>query len=115
MGDRAYIQIQSERFLTPINLYGHWAGTDGLKVVREVLARTNRVGDPSYLTAQLFYEFAQQGEYDGSSSFGIDAFGSDSVSGWDNPTVYVNADDGSYWVGNGEPITEFAKTAWQPS
>jgi hypothetical protein len=109
MGNRVTIQIQSEQFLTPINLYGHWAGEQGLTAVREVLARTNRIGDPSFLTAQMFYEFARLGEYDGEHSFGIDAFGSDSVSDWDNPPIFVNADDGSYWVGDGEPVTEFVK------
>lgn len=108
MGDRVTIQVQSERFLTPINLYGHWSGEQGLIAVRNVLARTGRIGDPSYLTAQLFWEFARLGEYDGGLSFGIDAFGSDLGTGDDNDPIYVNADNGEYWVGNGEPITEFA-------
>jgi hypothetical protein len=108
MGNRVIIQVQSEQFLTPINLYGHWAGEQGLTAVRNVLARTGRVGDPSYLTAQLFYEFARLGSYDGELSFGIDAFGSDIGDTNDNDNIYVNADDGSYWVGNGKPITEFA-------
>ena len=108
MGNRVIIQVQSERFLTPINIYGHWAGDQALPAVRNVLARTGRIGDPSYLTAQLFYEFARLGEYDGELSFGIDAFGSDLGDTNDNDNIYVNADDGSYWVGNGEPITEFA-------
>jgi hypothetical protein len=108
MGNRVTIQIQSKEFLTPINLYGHWAGSHALTAVRTVLARTGRIGEPDYLTAQLFYEFARQGEYDGELSFGINAYGSDSVDDGDNPAIYVNADNGEYWVGNGEPITEFA-------
>jgi hypothetical protein len=108
MGNRVVIQVQSEQFLTPINLYGHWAGSHALTAVRTVLARTGRIGDPSYLTAQLFYEFARQGNYDGELSFGIDAFGSDLGDTNDNDNIYVNADDGSYWVGNGVPVTEFA-------
>jgi hypothetical protein len=49
----------------------------------------------SYLTAQIFYEFAKLGNYDGELSFGIDAFGSDPEL-MDNATVYVNADTGEY-------------------
>ena len=112
MGDRSYIQITSKDFKTPISLYGHWSGTDNLEAVKNVLARTGRIGDPSYLTAQIFYEFAKLGNYDGEYSFGIDAFGyepdkpafmSFSNNNW---TVYVNADTGEYTY-KGEVHTEF--------
>lgn len=95
MGDRSAIVIHSERYKTPITLYGHWSGEQNIEAVQNVLARTGRVGDPSYLTAQIFWEFAKLGNYDGEYSFGIDTFGVDGVDSlMDNPTIYVNADTG---------------------
>ncbi len=95
MGDRSAIVIHSERYKTPITLYGHWSGEQNIEAVQNVLARTGRVGDPSYLTAQIFWEFAKLGNYDGEYSFGIDTFGADGVdNAMDNPTIYVNADTG---------------------
>ena len=66
MGDRSAIVIHSEQYKTPITFYGHWSGEQNIEAVKNVLARTGRVGDPSYLTAQIFYEFAiRLGNYDG--------------------------------------------------
>ena len=109
MGDRSLIQIESARFKTPITLYGHWSGEDNLLAVRNVLTRTDRIGDANYLTAQLFYEFAVAlGGYTGELSFGIDAWGASENDVWvDNDTVVVNADTGEYTY-RGETITEFA-------
>jgi len=107
MGNRAYIQIDSKRFETPIVFYGHWSGEDNITAVRNVLAKTTRIGDPSYLTAQIFYEFATLGNYDGELSFGIDC-GQLAGGEWaDVPNVYVNADTGEYAIGN-ERFGEFA-------
>lgn len=109
MGDRAYIQIESERLELPILLYGHYAGVTNLEAVKTVLARTSRIGDPSYLAAQIFYEFAiVQGNYDGELGFGLDTgVLTDSV--WvDNPTVYLNADTGEYTY-DGVSYDEYAK------
>lgn len=111
MGDRSLIQVESARFKTPITFYGHWSGDHNLLAVRNVLTRTDRIGDVSYLAAQLFYEFAVNlGGYDGNLSFGIDTFGADEGAWVDNDTVVVNADTGEYSV-NGEVFTEFAKVA----
>lgn len=98
MGDRSAIVIYSKRYKTPITLYGHWSGEQNIEAVKNVLARTDRVGDPSYLTAQIFYEFAiRLGSYDGNLSFGIDAFGADGVdNAMDNPTIFVDADTGRF-------------------
>ena len=96
MGDRATIHITSEQFSSAVELYGHWSGTDNAKAVANVLERTGRIGDPSYLTAQLFYEYAKLGNYDGELSFGIRAINAEpDDSGDDNPVVVVNADTGS--------------------
>jgi hypothetical protein len=96
MGDRATIHITSEQFDAPIELYGHWSGTDNAKAVANVLERTGRIGDPSYLTAQLFYEYAKLGNYNGELSFGIRAIKAEPNDTYDdNPVVVVNADIGS--------------------
>jgi hypothetical protein len=107
MGDRAWVQIQSEQFATPIALYSHWSGTDNLTAVRSVLAKTQRIGDAGYLTAQIFWKLANLAHYDGKLSLGIhpDTIPLDYE---ENPTVYVNADTGDYkiedgnWVSNQE-------------
>lgn len=107
MGNRSYIQVDSHRFQTPIIFYGHWSGEDNLTAVQNVLARTARIGDPSYLTAQLFHGFAMElGEYDGSLGFGIES-GHLTGSEWgDAPSVLVNADTGEYSI-DGQVFSEF--------
>lgn len=96
MGNRAFIEVSSEQFEIPVVFYGHWSGDDNILAVRNVLERSGRIGDPSYLTAQLFYEFSKLGNYDGELSFGIYT-GRVTGSEWaDAPTVFVNADTGEY-------------------
>jgi hypothetical protein len=94
MGDRSSIIISSKQFDAPITLYGHWSGEDNLTAVQSVIERTDRVGDPMYLTAQVFYEFAKLGNYDGNLSFGIGAFTNTGDNWDDNPAVYLDADTG---------------------
>lgn len=101
MGDRVWIQINSEQLIMPVLLYGHYAGEDGLQAVMNVIARTDRIGDPSYLAAQIFYEFAiTLGKYEGKLGFGISSgdltYKDDDYN--DNPTVFVNADTGTITV-----------------
>lgn len=107
MGDRSVITIVSSE--ATVSLYGHWAGTTNLEAVRNVLARTDRIGDPSYLTAQLFYEFAVNlGGFDGNLGFGI--FEGDDDGMWlDNETITVNAETGDYWITGQDIQSEFAK------
>lgn len=97
MGDRSFIQVSSENFQTPITIYGHYAGTTNIDAVRDVLSTTDRIGDPSYLVAQLFHRFSVvEGGYTGGTGYGIDSNGYDPESVADNPTVYVDADSGEY-------------------
>lgn len=97
MGDRAYIQINSESFPEPVILYGHWAGEDNLEAVKNVLRQTSRIGDAPYLTAQIFYEFAVKlGAYGGDTGFGIWTGELTSDRWEDSPAVIVNADTGEY-------------------
>jgi hypothetical protein len=98
MGHRAFIQIDSINLENPVILYGHWSGDDSEPAVRNVLARTDRIGDPSYLAAQIFYEFSVVlGKYDGGIGFGIESGHLTSEMG-NVPNVYVNADTGEYTV-----------------
>lgn len=92
MGNRAWIQVSSEAMETPISFYGHWSGDDNLTAVQNVLERTDRVGDVSYLTAQIFHEFTSLAQYTGELGFGI--FSGEAPAYDDVPTVYVNADNG---------------------
>ena len=90
MGDRSSIYIASKHFPHPVALYGHWSGQDNLVAVANVLARTDRVGDPNYLTAQVFYEFAVSNGYTGNLSFGIGTYEDITYSQADFLTDYLN-------------------------
>lgn len=109
MGNRSLVVVKAKAFATPITFYGHWSGEDNITAVRNVLQRTGRIGDSSYLAAQIFYEFAKLGNYDGELSFGIDTFTGGDDFWMDNPTVFVDADTGEYSV-EGVVFDEFAKT-----
>jgi hypothetical protein len=110
LGNRSAIVVESKDFKTPVTFYGHWSGEENVEAVRNVLSTTDRIGDVSYLTAQIFYEFAKLGNYDGKLSFGIDAYGAEGVDVlMDSATIYVNADTGEYRL-NGVTSDEFAKT-----
>jgi hypothetical protein len=94
MGDRSSIYITNDTDDSVIRIYGHWSGDDNAKAVANLLNKTDRVGDPMYLTAQMFYEFAIiQGGYTGGLGFGI---GSATYIDYteDNPAIVVNADTG---------------------
>lgn len=118
MGNRSLIVVRAENLNgQEIRFYGHWSGEDNVEAVRNVLARTGRVGDPSYLTAQLFHEFSVNlGGYDGELSFGIYCAEVDSDEGWiDSPTVYVNADNGNYeYNGTFYPYSKEKKPKAEP-
>ena len=110
MGNRSFIQVESKEFLAPILFYGHWSGDENLEAVRNVLDRTGRIGDASYLAAQIFQQFANTlGAYDGELGFGI-ASGEVSDAWVNSPTVYVDADTGVYTI-EGVTYSEFAKRA----
>jgi hypothetical protein len=113
MGDRAYIVIQSTDFDSDLVFYGHWAGEQGYNAVTQVLSRTDRIGDPNYLAAQIFYEFSKG--YEGTLGFGISAINpTDGYFDWaDNPVVYVNADTGKYSVGGDTWVDRFGNDAYK--
>ena len=99
MGNRSSIVVESQNFPNPIYLYGHWSGEDHFEAVKAVIERTDRIGDASYLTAQLFYTFAVElGSYTGGTGFGIGTYAGDIAQNclWeDNDPVVVNADSGA--------------------
>lgn len=98
MGDRSRIIITSKEFAAPIHLYGHYSGLDNLQAVKNVMEVTDRVGDPDYLTSQLFHEFSTMANYGGTLGFGIGSY-NDSDSMDDRDPVIVNADTGAYSFG----------------
>jgi hypothetical protein len=97
MGDRSNIVIRETSRQTEnlVILYGHWAGDDNLTAVKNVLERTNRIGDITYLTAQIFFEFTRLGGYDGGLGFGLFVGTLDDIDETDNPAVIVDADTGA--------------------
>ena len=97
MGNRSNIVIretatQSDNFLI---LYSHWGGDDNIRAVENVLRKTDRIGDSAYLSAQLFHEFTQLGNYDGGLGYGLSVGDWSSVDETDNPAVIVDADTGA--------------------
>ena len=96
MGNRSNIVIRETATQTEnlVILYGHWAGDSNLTAVRNVMERTNRIGDITYLTAQIFFEFTRLGEYDGGLGFGLFVGTLDDIDETDNPAVIVDADTG---------------------
>lgn len=99
MGDRSVIVITTRAdHGDTVSLYGHWAGDTNLSAVQHVLGRAGaRVGDISYLTAQVFHEFAVElGGYTGDTGFGIWAGDCSTAGDSNNPTVWLDADTGDY-------------------
>jgi len=98
MGNNSYIVIESDSFDVPLAIYGHWVGDDNVRAVEDTLLVTDRIGDASYLAAQIFHTLTTQHHYDGKSGFGLSV--GDPFNAWiDAPTVYVDADKGEYSVG----------------
>ena len=106
MGDRIFIELQSQDFDVPIVVYAHWAGESVLGAVTEVLGNAYIREAPSFLCAQIIYNVFKQCNYDGVQSFGVSSWDSLTASeayDWaDNPTVYVDLDRGWYWVGDAD-------------
>jgi hypothetical protein len=97
MGHRSNIVIretasQKDNFVI---LYGHWAGDDNLTAVRNVLEKTDRIGDSTYLTAQIFHEFTRLGNYDGGLGFGLWVGDMETIDEADNPAVIIDCDTGA--------------------
>lgn len=95
MGDRSQIVIRETATQTEnlIVMYGHYAGRGNLTAVKNVLATTDRIGDP-YLTAQIFHEFTRLGGYQGNLGFGLWVGDLEDIDESDNPAVIVDIDTG---------------------
>lgn len=101
MGNRVTVSISSQEHEAPINIYAHWAGNSVYQVITDTLASSDRIGDASYLTAQLIHAvFAEYG-YDGKLSFGVWS-GEFTESTDDNDPMFVDADTGQWRIGDGE-------------
>jgi hypothetical protein len=114
MGNRAVIAIQQDETETDnfVLLYGHYSGGDNLNAVLNTLRRTDRIGDPAYLTAQIFYEFARMGDYNGELGFGIYQGTRGAIDETDNPAVFVNPYNGVITY-QGETLTKNHNAAGQ--
>jgi len=114
MGNRAVIAIQQDETENDnfILLYGHYSGVDNLNAVLETLRRTDRIGDPAYLTAQIFYQFARMGDYNGELGFGIYQGSRSAIDETDNPAVFVNPYNGEITY-QGETLTKQHNAARQ--
>ena len=100
MGNRVTVSIRSQEHEAPINIYSHWSGDEIYPVIQDVLQMSDRIGDASYLTAQLIHAVFTQLGYDGKLGFGIWT-GDPDEDGWrDNETMYVNADEGKWRIGD---------------
>ena len=96
MGNRSHIIIretktQKDTFLI---LYSHWGGEDNWTAVKNVLAKTDRIGDGPYLAAQIFNEFLKLGDYNGDTGYGIWVGGLESLDESDNFAVVIDTDTG---------------------
>jgi hypothetical protein len=96
MGNRSNIVIRETATQTDnfVILYSHYGGNDNFEAARNVVMRTDRIGDSSYLAAQLFYEFTRLGNYDGTLGYGLWVGDFSSVDTTDNPAVIIDADTG---------------------
>jgi hypothetical protein len=98
MGNRSHIVIRETKTQTDnmLILYSHWGGDDNLTAVKNVLAKTDRIGDSPYLAAQIFSEFLKLGDYNGETGFGIWVGDMGTIDDSDNPAVIVDADTGEF-------------------
>jgi hypothetical protein len=96
MGNRSNIVIRETATQTDncLILYSHWGGDDNLKAVRNVMAKTDRVGD-NYLAAQIFHEFTTLGNYDGGLGFGAWVGSVEDIDEYDNPAIFLDIDTGA--------------------
>jgi len=102
MGDRVHVFLESSSFPNPIEVYSFSAGEEVYDPVKEILATSSCIGDSAYLTAQIINAVFTSLGYDGKLSFGVSSVADpyEAASWADNPSMYVNLDDGSYQIGD---------------
>lgn len=98
MGNRVTVSLESQEHEAPINIYAHWAGDDIYSIVQQALENSDRIGDASYLSAQVIHAVFTNLGYNGRTSFGIWT-GSDVPLEDDNPTMFVDLDTGKWRIG----------------
>lgn len=102
MGNRVTVSISSHEFGSPVNIYGHWAGDGVYQTVLDALLASQRIGDGSYLTAQIINAVFREMDYNGKDSFGVWS-GEVSADTWDdNQPMFVDADTGQWRIGDSE-------------
>lgn len=108
MGNRVTVSIESAEFDSPVNIYGHWVGEEIYPVVQQALESSDRIGDGSYLVAEIIHAVFDGFGYIGKLGFGVWA-GSDVPLVDDNPTMFVDADTGKWRVGEMEWQTRYTR------
>jgi hypothetical protein len=102
MGNRVTVSISTQEHEAPINIYSHWDGDEIYPIVQRALEDSDRIGDGSYLTAQLVQAIFTGLGYDGKLGFGVWS-GEIAPDNWDdNPAMYVDADAGLWRIGDGD-------------
>jgi len=109
MGNRVTVSISSQEHESPINIYAHWAGDEIYPIVQDVLGNSHRIGDASYLSAQIIHGIFTQLGYDGELGFGVWT-GEVYDLGDDNDPMFVDADTGKWRIGNGSMDWQNAST-----
>lgn len=105
MGDRSNIVVvQPDE--SRIYLYGHWMGTDAIRITHDVMATKARWAEHAYLARMLFSKMIE-GDFDGETGFGISNTPCDNeypiiVINPAKQTVFIESD---YWQKPSEPIT----------
>jgi len=101
MGNRVTVSISSQEHESPINIYSHWSGDEIYPVVQQALEESDRIGDASYLSAQIVHAVFTDLGYDGKLGFGIWTGEAHGLTD-DNDTMFVDADTGKWRIGDGE-------------
>lgn len=101
MGNRVTVSISGKDHEAPVNIYSHWDGEEIYPIVQQALEDSDRIGDNSYLTAQLVHAILNGLGYDGKLGFGV--WSGEIGESWDdNPTMFVDAENGAWRIGDGE-------------
>ncbi len=69
MGDRSNIVVKQPDG-SSVFLYGHWMGSDSIRIVHDILSLKERWADHSYLARMLFCKMVE-GDISGATGYGI--------------------------------------------
>jgi len=146
MGDRGNIVVLSTTYQGEregVWLYSHWGGSRLEETARKAIERSMRIGDPTYLTREIFCAMIADGYHDSDdgkrgkeifvreyareekdTGFFIEMLGeflgdlnygisAGGAGDQEHPTVVVDADTGAVWLDHNRP-TETAEVCENP-